>query len=71
MLLLIRVAAAAWTVAKQADGNIHVTIRQLRDPAGLQRTLRADGVPAIVTFASHRHPSCNQALNAIPKRTGN
>jgi hypothetical protein len=41
---------AAWTVAKQADGNISVTIREFRDPAGLQRKLRADGVPASVIF---------------------
>ncbi len=46
---------AAWTVTKQADGNISVTIRELRDPAGLQRTLRADGVPASVRFFPSRH----------------
>jgi hypothetical protein len=49
---------AAWTVAKQADGNISVTLRELRDPAGLQRTLRADGVPASVTFGGHQNPAC-------------
>jgi hypothetical protein len=41
---------AAWTVVKQADGTIFVKIRELRDPAGLQATLRADGVPASVVF---------------------
>jgi hypothetical protein len=41
---------AAWTVAKQADGTVRVTIREFRDPAGLQRTLRANGVPASVIF---------------------
>jgi hypothetical protein len=41
---------AAWTVAKLADGSISVTIRELRDPAGLQAKLRADGVPASVRF---------------------
>ena len=41
---------AAWTVVKQADGNVYVTIRQFRDPAGLQARLRADGVPASVIF---------------------
>jgi hypothetical protein len=41
---------AAWTVVKQADGTVSVTIREFRDPAGLQRELRADGVPASVIF---------------------
>jgi len=41
---------AAWTVVKQGDGTIFVKIRELRDPAGLQATLRADGVPASVVF---------------------
>ena len=41
---------AAWTVVKQADGTVLVKIREFRDPAGLQRELRADGIPASVTF---------------------
>lgn len=41
---------AAWTVVKHPDGIVDVTIRELRDPAGLQRELRADGVPASVIF---------------------
>jgi hypothetical protein len=41
---------AAWTVVKQADGTVLVKIREFRDPAGLQSRLRADGVPANVTF---------------------
>jgi hypothetical protein len=41
---------AAWTVAKQADGTVRVIVREFRDPAGLQRKLRADGVPASVIF---------------------
>ena len=49
---------AAWTVARQADGSIRVTIRELRDPAGLQHTLRADGVPASVTFTGQGNPAC-------------
>jgi hypothetical protein len=45
-----RAQLAAWTVTKQADGDVRVTIRELvnADPAGLQATLRADGVPAAV-----------------------
>jgi hypothetical protein len=41
---------AAWTVVKQADGTVLVKIREFRDPAGLQRKLRADGIPASVEF---------------------
>jgi len=41
---------AAWTVVKQADGTVLVKIREFRDPAGLQATLRADGIPASIKF---------------------
>jgi len=49
---------AAWTVTTQANGGIRITVRELRDPAGLQRTLRTDGVPASVTFSGHANPAC-------------
>jgi hypothetical protein len=49
---------AAWTVAKQVNGDIKVTLRQLSDPSGLQSTLRADGVPADVTFFARPNLSC-------------
>jgi hypothetical protein len=49
---------AAWTVVKQPGGNIKVTIRELHNPAGLQARLRADGVPATVTFLSQLNPAC-------------
>jgi len=49
---------AAWTVARRADGTIAITIRDLRDAAGLQRTLRADGVPATVDFVGGQRASC-------------
>jgi hypothetical protein len=49
---------AAWTVARQGDGSIRVTIDELRDPAGLQARLRADGVPASVTFNGQPNPAC-------------
>lgn len=45
---------AAWTVVKRADGSVSVTIRELRDPAGLQSSLRADGIPASVRFFPSR-----------------
>jgi hypothetical protein len=37
-------------VARQVNGDIDVTINQLQDPAGLQSTLRADGLPVTVSF---------------------
>jgi hypothetical protein len=49
---------AAWTVTRQADGSIKVTFREATDPAGLQRTLRADGIPVSVTFTGHQNPAC-------------
>ena len=49
---------AAWTVAKQANGDIKITIRELSDPSGLQSTLRADGVPANVSSSTQPDPSC-------------
>jgi hypothetical protein len=54
-----RVQLAAWTVVKRPGGNVYVTIRQLHDPAGLQRRLRADGVPATVTFLGQQNPACH------------
>lgn len=53
---------AAWTVVRQANGTIEVTLRQLRDPAGLQRTLRADGLPAAVTFSGQLPSSCQRLV---------
>jgi hypothetical protein len=58
---------AAWTVAKLADGNISVTINQFKDPAGLQRKLRADGVPASVTFVDQRNPACQRYPGGTPR----
>jgi hypothetical protein len=49
---------AAWTVARQANGDIEITIRELSDPSGLQGTLRADGVPANVSSSAQLDPSC-------------
>ncbi len=53
-----RAQLAAWTVVKQANGGIRVTIHELRDPAALQRRLRADGVPVSVTFIGQSNPAC-------------
>jgi len=46
-----RIQLDAWTVTKQANGDIDVTINQLRNPEGLQSALRADGLPVNLTFS--------------------
>ena len=46
----------AWAVEPGGDGTVRVTIRQLHDPAGLQRALRSEGVPAYVR--NEREPTC-------------
>jgi len=57
---------AAWSVTRERHGLLKVTIRELRDPAGLQRTLRAAGVPANVRFTHHFfQPSTS--LHDLPK----
>jgi hypothetical protein len=54
------VQLAAWTVITEPNGTVAVSIRDLRDPAGLQRALQAHGVPAIVRFyaSGALMPSC-------------
>jgi hypothetical protein len=52
------ISLAAWTVSRQASGTIEVAISQLRDPAGLQRALKADGVAATVRFNNQTPPEC-------------
>lgn len=41
-------AGPPWTVSQISGKAVRVTVRQLNNPAELQRTLRADGVPAYV-----------------------
>jgi hypothetical protein len=41
---------AAWAVQRNPDGTVGVTFKQARDAAGLQRALRAEGVPAWVRY---------------------
>jgi len=49
---------AAWTVTEKPPGIIEIKIRELKDPAGLQRELRSDGVPAFVRFQNQNLPDC-------------
>jgi len=50
----------AWTVTKGADGALTVTIRQMKDPAGLQRTLQADGARVVVTGSPAWPTACGE-----------
>jgi hypothetical protein len=56
----------AWTVQRVPGGTIRVTIRELRDAAGLQARLRVDGVPANVMFLQHSFMPTTSA-SAIPR----
>jgi hypothetical protein len=50
---------AAYAVSRHADGTIEVAFfGVMRHPAALQRTLRADGVPASVSFIGQQNPAC-------------
>jgi hypothetical protein len=64
---------AAYAVSRRADGSIQITFfGDLRDPAGLQAKLRADGVPASVTFIGQQNPACQvitgTVLNGKPQQ---
>lgn len=56
----------AWTVITKPGGQLSVTIRELRDPAGLQHRLRADGVLATVRFTSRLPRPCH--YDRLPAR---
>jgi hypothetical protein len=43
-----QVVTAAWVVKHNANGTVKITLKQAKDAAGLQRALRADGIPAYV-----------------------
>jgi len=58
------ITLAAYTVVRNADGSLTVTINDLRDPQGLQRKLAATGVSAKVTV-SDQGPSCRR-LSSTP-----
>ncbi len=68
----VHVQLAAWTVVKRADGTILVRIREFRDRAGLQRKLRADGVPVSVIFiTSGQFPANPDLIPGNPCRQFN
>jgi len=61
---------AAWTVTRQPGGVIDVTLRELKDPSGLQAALRAAGVPASITFAGQANPACQKYPYVPPGSPG-
>jgi hypothetical protein len=54
----------AWTVQKEQNGTISVTIRDLRNLAGLEQKLKADGAPAEV-ISDTRYPAACVDNNAM------
>jgi hypothetical protein len=69
------VITTAWTVREDADGTVTIYLRQYADPAGLQQTLRADGINAIVRLVPYAlgplrvpYATCNYAAtDAAPR----
>lgn len=45
--------SAAWAVETRPDGSVEVSIRDFKDPAGLERRLATAGIPAYVEFIPH------------------
>ena len=56
---------AAWTVTTRADGDIQVTVREMLDAAGLERTLRAHGLPVNVIFSAQPIPLKKEVFLSI------
>jgi hypothetical protein len=50
----------AWTVTRNPDGTVQVTIREMDDPAGLQAKLRAAGVRVVVTASLAWPAACRE-----------
>jgi hypothetical protein len=46
---------AAWAVEQTSNGNVTVTVRRIWDLEGLERQIRANGIPAVVRAGS---PDC-------------
>jgi hypothetical protein len=67
------VVTAAWTVREDADGTVDIYLQEYADPTGLQETLQADGINAIVRAIpwvplrignqTEPFPTCNYVLN--------
>jgi hypothetical protein len=60
----------AYAVESQANGAVTVSISALRDASGLQSSLRAAGVPAVVNYVSADGSGCPSAPPAVGAGTG-
>lgn len=65
--LVLTSPTPAWAVTRPAHGAIVVTIHEMRDPAGLQRALRAEGVPAAVSFTGDINLACHPYRGPVGK----
>jgi hypothetical protein len=65
---------AAWAVQHNPDGTVEITFKQARDVAGLQRYLRAHGIPAYIRyipFVRTQAGDYRRAENCGPTGPGN
>ena len=60
------VVTAAWTVRQDANGTVTIDLRQYANPAALQRTLRADGINAIVRQIPSEPEKFGNRTRAVP-----
>lgn len=59
-------APAAWAVEGTSDGNVTVTVRRIWDLEGLERQIRANGIPAVVRAGT---PDCANWTNPYQPET--
>jgi hypothetical protein len=66
----IHVNLAAWSVNTSPTGLVNVTIRELKDPAGLSKTLADAGVPVVLTpgpvCTSGDEPQLSRVVHKLP-----
>jgi hypothetical protein len=59
------IVTTAWTVREDADGTVSISLQEYANPAGLQQTLQADGIDAIVRaipYTLQTSPANNKTL---------
>ncbi len=66
-VVLVSGGSAAYAVDKQSDGTVTVTVKSLKDAAGLQRALIAAGIPAVVTYTPTGKTCAPDGSRRLPK----